>query len=311
MWTHRLAVATSCATFVLLLIGGIVHGTGSSLACPDWPLCFGSFFPEMKGNVLIEHGHRLFASGVGVLTVVLFALLFAGRRRGAGGARLWALGLLALVLVCFQGLLGGLTVIYRLPTLVSSAHLATSMLFFALLVVLSGLTGAQRPRVALPRGHHVLLLLTTLLAYTQIALGGLVRHTGAGLACIDLPLCRGQVLPIGDHPTVLIHALHRLNGLLVFGLVIALLVTLYPRGGRVRAYAVLLAALVLGQLTLGVMSVLSYLGLIWVTAHLGGAALCLAVLVRLCMLTRPHPAGLPVRGGSLPGDADVDKAVTA
>src|SRR5213596_2937419 len=68
---HRLAAATAAATFVLVFAGGLVTSTGSGLAVPDWPLSFGQVFPEMKGGVLFEHGHRLVATLVGLLTVVL------------------------------------------------------------------------------------------------------------------------------------------------------------------------------------------------------------------------------------------------
>jgi len=65
-WTTRLAVVTACATWILLLVGCLVHGTGSSLACPDWPLCYGSAFPKMENGVQYEHSHRLVATAVGL-----------------------------------------------------------------------------------------------------------------------------------------------------------------------------------------------------------------------------------------------------
>src|SRR5437867_2438811 len=72
---HRLAVATAGATLVLLFLGGMVTSTGSGLAVPDWPLSFGQVFPPMVGGVLFEHGHRLVAALVGLLTVALMVLL--------------------------------------------------------------------------------------------------------------------------------------------------------------------------------------------------------------------------------------------
>ena len=123
MAEHRLALATAAATFALLAIGGLVHATGSSLACPDWPLCYGQFFPAMEGGVLFEHGHRLVALAVAVLTTALAVLVW--RRRREGSVR--ALAALAVVLVLFQASLGAVTVVYKLPLLVSAGHLATSM----------------------------------------------------------------------------------------------------------------------------------------------------------------------------------------
>src|SRR3954464_8849081 len=77
-WIHRFAVTTAAAPYLLILIGVLVHGTGSSLACPDWPTCYGTFMPKMEGGVLVEHSHRLAAGTVVILTLVLAAMLTAG-----------------------------------------------------------------------------------------------------------------------------------------------------------------------------------------------------------------------------------------
>src|SRR6185295_15319185 len=105
---HRFAVATAVATFLLILIGGLVHGTGSSLACPDWPTCYGSFFPKMEGGVLVEHSHRLAAGTVAILTVLLAAVVSAGR--SARLRRLRRHAWLSVALVLVQAVLGGITV---------------------------------------------------------------------------------------------------------------------------------------------------------------------------------------------------------
>src|SRR5581483_4493382 len=109
--TARLAIATSAMTLLLLIAGGLVWSTGSALACPDWPLCYGEFFPPMRGQILFEHGHRLIAASVATLTVVLAVRAFGDRR-------LRGLALAAAGLVLAQALLGGLTVLLRLPLLV-------------------------------------------------------------------------------------------------------------------------------------------------------------------------------------------------
>jgi heme A synthase len=299
---YRFAVATAAATFVLLLVGGIVHGTGSSLACPDWPLCYGSAFPEMTGGVLFEHSHRLLATGVGIMTIVLTVLCWRGRERADGHAEkrdraLGPLATVALVAVIVQGVLGGITVLLRLPTAVSTAHLALSMAFFSLLIYIAwrarpgrGAPGAVSPSL------HRWILVATLLVYVQIVIGGLVRHTGAGLACLDVPLCAGELWPVDGPPQAKLQMIHRFVGAAVGLLVIVVAVKTFlaTRGSRAARWLSLAAPLlVLVQVTLGVLSVLSMLGLWQVTAHLGVGALLLGNLWLLSLITRPARAPAP------------------
>src|SRR5690242_11227522 len=134
---HRFAVATAGATFVLLFLGGLVTSTGSALAVPDWPLSFGQVFPPLGGGVLFEHGHRLAAAGVGCLTVALALWTVLADARPV----VRALGLLALFAVVLQGVLGGVTVLYKLPLAVSVAHACLAQAFFCLTVSLAAVTG--------------------------------------------------------------------------------------------------------------------------------------------------------------------------
>src|SRR6185369_16641465 len=132
MLVHGFAIATAIATYLLILIGGLVHGTGSSLACPDWPTCYGTMLPKMEGGVAVEHSHRLAAGAVVILTLALAITLTLARQGGAERRRrtLRNVAWLAMTLVVVQALLGGITVILRLPTPVSTLHTATSLLFF-------------------------------------------------------------------------------------------------------------------------------------------------------------------------------------
>ncbi len=159
MLERRLSFFLILLTFCLLILGGIVHNTGSSLACPDWPLCYGSVMPPMKGGVAIEHSHRLLASTVGLLTLILAFVIHKRKRE----RRLRELSLVACVLVIFQGVLGGLTVLYRLPDLVSTAHLGTSLLFFALIIRIHlRLTPTSRAAFLTPREKWALSAVTAL-----------------------------------------------------------------------------------------------------------------------------------------------------
>jgi protoheme IX farnesyltransferase len=298
MLVHRFAIVTAVATYLLILIGGLVHGTGSSLACPDWPTCYGTMMPKMEGGVLVEHSHRLAAGTVVILTLALAAML--QRSRGDEARRLRPFGWLAVGLVFAQALLGGITVILRLPTPVSTAHTGTSLIFFLTVLYIAvrsrPRTLAVEPRDTLPGYATTLAILSAVAVYFQMVLGGLVRHSGAALACTDIPLCRGEVWPHA-HPTVLIHVLHRMNGLVAGALVTASsLVTLRAtRRSDVRALAALAPLLVVVQIALGVRAVQTFLDLATVEAHLAVATLLLATQVLVVLRGRPDAAPAPWR----------------
>src|SRR3954468_17710456 len=111
VWLRRYAKFVAASTLFLIFAGAMVTSTGSGLAVPDWPLSYGMVMPPMVGGVFYEHGHRMVASAIGFLTLVL-AIWTARAERRAGLRRLaWA----ALAAVIAQGILGGLTVIFLLP----------------------------------------------------------------------------------------------------------------------------------------------------------------------------------------------------
>ncbi|HEU0036005.1 MAG TPA: COX15/CtaA family protein [Kofleriaceae bacterium] len=135
MLEHRFSKLVAFATFVLLVIGGTVNATGSSLACPEPTfVCHGQLFPPMTGGVLFEHGHRLAAETVGLLQLVLTILLI--RRR----PQLKKLAWLLLGMIAVQASLGAITVQYKLPWFVSTGHLMLAMSYFATLVYTAFLT---------------------------------------------------------------------------------------------------------------------------------------------------------------------------
>jgi cytochrome c oxidase assembly protein subunit 15 len=133
---NRFAILVACATFFLIIAGALVTSHDAGLATPDWPLSNGQFFPKMVGNLFWEHGHRMVATTVGILTIVLLIYILVKEKRS------WVrkLGVFALLAVIAQGLLGGLTVKLLLPLPVSTAHATLAQLFFCITVSLAVFT---------------------------------------------------------------------------------------------------------------------------------------------------------------------------
>ena len=189
VWVHRFAVLTAGATLVLIFVGALVTSTGSGLAVPDWPLSFGQVFPPMVGGVLFEHGHRLVAALVGLLTVTLMVLLTHWE------SRLWVRWLArgAVLAVVLQGTLGGLTVLWRLPLVVSVTHACLAQAFLCLVITLAVCTAPSWQATPAGRAEQqqpplwVLAAITAGMVYLQLILGALMRHMGAGLAIPDFP----------------------------------------------------------------------------------------------------------------------------
>ena len=194
---YRVFAFTVVWTLGLLWLGSVVHATGSSLACPDWPTCFGSMTPEMVGGVFWEHLHRLVAGALILIFVAATALAWRPEADRPWVRRWCVIGILALL---FQAVLGGLTVIFRLPTAISTAHLGLAFLFLALAVVLTVATGPSRWTTAEPDPERARWVRTASLGlaglvFAQSIVGAGVRHAEAGMACPDIPLCLGRVVP--------------------------------------------------------------------------------------------------------------------
>ena len=285
-WRHRFALAVAAAAVALLVAGGLVTSTGSGLAVPDWPLSFGQVFPPMVGGVLYEHGHRLVASAVGLMTMIL---MFWFRAREPRPAVRW-LAYAAFFGVVTQGILGGVTVLLRLPIAVSVAHACLAQVVFCLLVTLALVTSrrfiaASQSRSTRPdRRLGRLAAAGTCLVFVQLFLGALMRHGGAGLAIPDFPLAFGRLVPPQFTTDVAIHFAHRVGALMVSLMVlfIALRAMRQPRPD-LAGPARLALVLVLLQVALGAMAVLTRLAVIPTTAHLLVGALLLATLMVLAV----------------------------
>ncbi|MBS10066.1 MAG: hypothetical protein CME19_00505 [Gemmatimonadetes bacterium] len=324
---NRFAGFTAISTLLLIAAGGLVTSTGSGLAVPDWPLSYGMLMPPMVGGVFYEHGHRMIASAVGFLTVIL--AIWAWRVE----SRRWVRRLagIALAAVIIQGLLGGLTVLYLLPTPVSVSHACLAQTFFCMIVVLWVATTRSWTEAtpSIEDGDETLstrwlAVFAGATVYGQLILGALVRHTESALVIPDFPLAFGHLIPpvseLKTDPTapypvevetlrmqVMIQFAHRVWAIVVCGAIgwlVARVVRAHVNLPELVRPVFLLALLLIIQVLLGA-SVIWTERAVWVaTGHVvvGATILATTVLVitrsfrltvRTELVVEPHLAGEP------------------
>ena len=298
----KLAVAASIATYVLIVVGGLVRATDSGLGCPDWPACFGKWVPPAELHAWIEHSHRLVAAlAVGPLVAAVGLItLFTARRHDRP---LLAAALVTGVLVVLQALLGGQVVIQQLRAELVTAHLAMALTVLALTIVIADrATGGALPPSAggLPTR---LVAVTSSAVFAQMLLGSWVSGTGAGLAFADFPLMQGGLWPSTLAGGALIQVAHR-----ALAVAVALLVLWTARRvrrsvatPRTRRLAGLAVALVIVQIALGAANVWSRLSALFVVPHLAVGAALWATIVLLYLALRRSPA--LETAGVVPGQA--------
>jgi heme a synthase len=276
---RRLAWLAIAALAMVMMLGNIVSATGSGLGCPDWPLCHGRFIPPGGTEIWIEFRHRLAVPLFSLLLVATAVLTL--RRAESRALRRIAIALLALLGV--QIALGAITVKLGLSAPISTVHLVTALMILAGLTTICASTyplgspaAAPRPataadtaRLARLAGSGLLVLLV------QLALGGYVRHTGAGLACPDFPLCSGDLFPAGGPP--LVHWIHRWLGVALLGLFIHLAVA--SRRTALAGVGVAVGALAVIQVALGIAAVLLRLPVPVRAAHAAGGYALWGLLV--------------------------------
>jgi cytochrome c oxidase assembly protein subunit 15 len=184
---RRMALGIAIATWMVMAIGSATRVMNAGLACPDWPLCYGSVLPasQMNLQVFLEWFHRLVASTVGFATVFLFGASWYFRKSLPKWLPWATSGSLSLVVI--QGVLGGLTVTQLLRFDIVTAHLGTGLLFFSsLLAIATALSTHQlndgeafriSPKIAW------LGLSAAILVYLQSILGALVSSQWALHQC--------------------------------------------------------------------------------------------------------------------------------
>jgi cytochrome c oxidase assembly protein subunit 15 len=276
----------ACGTFLLIIAGALVTSNDAGLSVPDWPTTFGSLYriPPMVGGVKFEHGHRMVAEFIGLLTIVLAVWTWCAERRS------WIrkLSLVAVGTVIAQGVLGGITVLYYLPPAVSTAHATLAQTFFCLVAVLAVVTGGEwmqhSPERVVERHRPRLRTLASLAAasvYLQLILGAAFRHSGI------------KLLP------------HLISAVIVTVLLVwttTRVLTEHSSAPRLRKTARVLLILLLVQLSLGCAAYLTRvewgketaqpaLSMVLATvAHVAVGALVLATCVVLALQAYRHTA---------------------
>ena len=274
-WLHRYAILVAVCTLLLVLAGASVTSKEAGLSVPDWPLSYGQVIPEMTGGVLFETGHRMIATVVGMLTVIL-AIWIARIEKRAWMRRL---GWVAVSLVVAQGLLGGATVLLLQPAPISMAHACLAQLFFSVTVAIAVFTSRKWQEGPEPVEDYgwpslrSLAILTPVLILVQIALGAGFRHRAFGL----LPHVVGAMLV----PLVIL-----LTGIFVL--------QQFPKHRSLRPAAVALLSITGVQVFLGVIAYIARINaaeyplamVLTTVAHVATGGLTLAASVVLAIQIR-------------------------
>lgn len=283
-WLTHLSTVSLALT---ILAGAFVHATGSGLACPDWPLCLGTFFPEMTGAVLFEHSHRLIAGATGVIVWITGIVHLASDRSALVAKTLSGVLMVSIVV---QAVLGGLTVLYQLPGWISTLHFLLAHLTFAGMFYLSWtfFRSTGDPDPAFSKGERWLGSTTLIVIFAQMGLGAWLRHIGSkGPPLQDLaanfPWNEALWLNYMPFYYMSTYWIHRAGSVLVTLLIVWLAFReLSERGYRSTDFLLSFTSglVVLIQVILGVLSVRASLSVLFVMFHTAGALLLLTFFLQ-------------------------------
>ncbi|MCB0377341.1 MAG: COX15/CtaA family protein [Bdellovibrionales bacterium] len=283
-------------TFDLMLLGAGVRTMDAGLTCPDWPLCFGKAIPQYHFGVYLEFIHRAIAGLVSIFYLLLMIKVFSDPVKKP----FRFLSLVGLFLLFSQVIMGGLTVLKLLDSVIVTFHLSLATAFLSTLLLMKlkwkGLARKQewpelKPSVKSlwPKSFQWTLLLSLFFVCLQIVLGGLVASTYSGLICVDFPTCNGLLFPPMVGP-VAVQMLHRFGAYWLTVLLLSLFVMATMAWQRIglsrlqRVTAIQIFLLVCVQVFIGIMN-LKFLIPPWLSvAHL---AVALLILMNLLKLTYP------------------------
>jgi heme A synthase len=251
----RLAVAADLVALVTLMLGSWTRINGAGLTCPDWPLCRGDVLPAMGGGTIWEWSHRLLACAVALLLIALIAVAWRRRRHSA-----FITPTLGIITVLFfaQVILGAETVRLANTPFSVVAHWATAMALIAALSAMAVFAAASNTKpefTCFARVLPVMLAVTAIAAFVTMCVGAYVSSSGAGLACLSIPGCAGNVVVYTTGQYV--QMLHRIaaGATLICAAAALALTWAQDTSIRVRIAVLLGAALVAIQVLLGLLNV--------------------------------------------------------
>lgn len=313
-WLNRFAWFTAVATLLLIWSGGLVTSKGYGLAVPDWPNSFGYnmfLFPISKwvGPIFFEHTHRLLASTIGFLTIILAIWLWRSERR----QWLRNLGLVALGTVILQGVLGGLRVTL-LKDEIGIFHACLAQAFLALLAFIALATSSFWERIKAQVSYRkafgpirTMAILITIAIYLQLGLGATMRHQHRDLAILDFPTANGSWIPDTSAASlaninvwrdargfsevnafqIWLQMIHRFLALLIAVTVFSFSYRVWRDASDVPGLwklSIWWVALVLTQVTLGAWTIWSNKAADIATAHVAVGAAMLSFGVSICAI---------------------------
>lgn len=272
-----LSWAAVAVAFGEVLLGSWTRINGAGMTCPDYPLCRGRLVPAFDGGVVWEWTHRFAALALAVLVLVTLVRAFYGRpvpdERAAAGVRI-AAGLVW-VLFMVQLVLGAATVKLSNSPLSVVWHWGTAMALIASLAALAIFAGAGPSQRASGNGWMVaaVLAVAASVAFMTMCIGAYVSSSGAGLACVSIPGCAGNVVVFGNGQYV--QMLHRIAAAASLLAAVAAFAFTWMRGAsaRVRLWTAVALALVFVQIVLGLLNVALRLPIDLREAHAANAAL--------------------------------------
>lgn len=274
---RRLALAAVAVALGTVMLGSWTRINGAGMTCPDWPLCHGRLIPSLADGTIWEWTHRLLAFLVAPLVIAV--IIEAWRRRSRSPFILPTVAAISLLFVA-QVLLGAATVHLSNSPISVVLHWATAMAFIAALAAMAIFAAAADADDARPSrefaGENVLtgiLAGTALVAFVTMCIGAFVSSSGAGLACLSIPGCAGNVVVYTQGQYV--QMLHRIlaGGTLLCAAASLALAWARPTSVRVRVAVCAGVALVCVQVLLGLMNVALRLPMDLREAHAFNAAL--------------------------------------